>query len=391
MPLFILLIFSTLFIANIISWAALNFILTRLDSPEALHWSLAAFIVFQIAGIAVIIGARAFGFQPGTGMGKPLLSLFMIWNLLLALPTALFSTIWALVLWAVMGTRDTVAPESPWRWAGLIVVALPFVAAFIATAVALWQLNRFRINRITLSIPNLPEALKNLTIVHLSDLHIGKLTRGPVLDDMVAATNGLDADLILLTGDLINMSLDDLPRAFELLKAMKSRYGLYLCEGNHDLLESRAGVEAAVKLSGLPFLLNQSVILSVKGQPVQILGLRWGEGMGHATEAVNSVPEDIIQRLLAQREPRDFTILLAHHPAAFDAAAAAGIPLTLAGHTHGGQLMLSRTIGFGPWFYRYWSGLYQKGASQLIVSNGAGNWFPLRVLAPAEIIHVTLA
>ncbi len=390
MPLFILFIFGTLFVANVISWAALNFILSRLDSPEALHGSLAAFILAQIAGMAVIIGARALGFQPGSGMGRPLLSLFMIWNLLLALPTALLSAIGALILWAIEGTRDTVPPESLGRPIGLIVVTLPFAVAFIATAVALWQLGRFRINRITLHIPNLPDALRNLTIVHLSDLHIGKLTRGRVLDDMVAATNRLDADLILLTGDLINMSLDDLPRAFQMLKAMKSRYGLYLCEGNHDLLESRAGFEAAVKLSGLPFLLNQSVTLSVKGQPVQILGLRWGEGMGHATESVNSVPDDIIQRLLDQRNPRDFTILLAHHPAAFDAAAAAGIPLTLAGHTHGGQLMLSPTIGFGPWFYRYWSGLYQKGASQLIVSNGAGNWFPLRILAPAEIIHVTL-
>jgi predicted MPP superfamily phosphohydrolase len=85
-----------------------------------------------------------------------------------------------------------------------------------------------------------------------------------------------------------------------------------------------------------------------------------------------------------------FTILLAHHPYAFNAAIAAGIPLTLAGHTHGGQLMLTPKIGFGPWLYRYWSGLYVEGKSQLVVSNGAGNWFPLRIGAPAEVIHLTL-
>ena len=68
----------------------------------------------------------------------------------------------------------------------------------------------------------------------------------------------------------------------------------------------------------------------------------------------------------------------------------AGIPLTLSGHTHGGQLMLNERLGAGPVMFRYWSGLYRKGASRLVVSNGVGNWFPLRTQAPAEIIHLTL-
>ena len=89
-----------------------------------------------------------------------------------------------------------------------------------------------------------------------------------------------------------------------------------------------------------------------------------------------------------------FQILLAHHPHAFDPAAAVGIPLTLAGHTHGGQIMLTDQLGAGPAMYRYWSGLYHKQAAHrdaaLVVSNGVGNWFPLRINAPAEIVHITL-
>ncbi|MEZ0255819.1 MAG: metallophosphoesterase, partial [Chthoniobacter sp.] len=81
-------------------------------------------------------------------------------------------------------------------------------------------------------------------------------------------------------------------------------------------------------------------------------------------------------------------ILLAHHPHAFDFAA--DIPLTLSGHTHGGQLMLTKDFGFGPAMFRYWSGLYQKADRALVVSNGVGNWFPVRVQAPAEIVHLTL-
>ena len=83
-------------------------------------------------------------------------------------------------------------------------------------------------------------------------------------------------------------------------------------------------------------------------------------------------------------------ILLAHHPHAFDAAVKHGLPLTLSGHTHGGQLMVTPGLGVGPMMFRYWSGLYQKGAHSLVVSNGVGNWFPLRTCAPAEIVHLTL-
>ena len=66
------------------------------------------------------------------------------------------------------------------------------------------------------------------------------------------------------------------------------------------------------------------------------------------------------------------------------------MPLTLSGHTHGGQLMLNERCGFGPALFRYWSGLYTRDDSKLIVSNGVGNWFPLRARAPAEIVHLTL-
>jgi predicted MPP superfamily phosphohydrolase len=67
-----------------------------------------------------------------------------------------------------------------------------------------------------------------------------------------------------------------------------------------------------------------------------------------------------------------------------------GLPLTLAGHTHGGQLMLTPELGAGSAMFRYWSGIYQKNSRTVVVSNGTGNWFPVRVNAPAEIIHLTL-
>ena len=124
---------------------------------------------------------------------------------------------------------------------------------------------------------------------------------------------------------------------------------------------------------------------------VQVLGLRWGSGNTDPRAMSNRRDPAIagsMKELLVQKRPDAFPILLAHHPHAFDYAG--GIPLTLSGHTHGGQMMLTKEIGFGPAMFRYWSGLYQKAERALVVSNGVGNWFPLRVQAPAEIVHLTL-
>ena len=115
-------------------------------------------------------------------------------------------------------------------------------------------------------------------------------------------------------------------------------------------------------------------MITIRGAPLQLLGLSWTRARENRDVAIATA----VRELLNQRQPESFPILLAHHPHAFDTAAAASVPLTLSGHTHGGQLMLNEQCGFGPALFRYWSGLYRKGASKLIVSNGVGNWFPLR-------------
>ena len=101
-----------------------------------------------------------------------------------------------------------------------------------------------------------------------------------------------------------------------------------------------------------------------------------------------------MEDILRQRDPRAFPILLAHHPHAWNYCG--DIPLTLSGHTHGGQLMWDERHGFGPMMFQYWTGLYRRAAmlgrpaQALVVNNGIGNWFPLRSRAPAEILHLTL-
>jgi predicted MPP superfamily phosphohydrolase len=221
----------------------------------------------------------------------------------------------------------------------------------------------------------------------VADMHVGDFTNGPTLRQIVQVTNRLRPDLILMPGDLVNRRHSDLPAATDAVRRFDTGYGLFMCEGNHDLFEGRASFARAVGAAGIPLLVDQAQVLSIRGCPVQVLGLSWGSRRYGGDDALNAS----VDRLLMQRRPDAFHILLAHHPHAFDRAADAGIPLTLAGHTHGGQLMLTNNLGFGPAMFRYWSGPYRRpDGCALVVSNGVGNWFPLRVNAPAEIVHITL-
>ena len=262
----------------------------------------------------------------------------------------------------------------------------PPLFTFSLTAIALKQLKSFRVRRFNVALRGLPPALDGITIAQVSDMHVGRFTSGRVLDQMVATVNALDVDLILLTGDLINDALVHLDHGLELVRQMQSRFGSVLIEGNHDLIEDPAEFERRVKASGIPFLLDESTIVTVRDTPIQLLGLSWTRAQENRDAAIATA----VRQLLQQRRSDVFPVLLAHHPHAFDAAAEALIPLTLSGHTHGGQLMLNEQLGFGPAMFHYWSGLYERGASKLIVSNGVGNWYPLRVNAPAEIVHITL-
>jgi predicted MPP superfamily phosphohydrolase len=345
--------------------------------------------------------------QPASLWVKGVASAVFIWHLLL-LPLGV-SLLWlGLGGWGAMrlgsslrrssGKRESRAastgkgmPRRDFLSASLALV--PPLLTVASTGVAIAQLRDFRMRQFTLELPQLPAALDGVTITHLSDLHVGPFTSGRVLDDVVRATNDLGADVILFTGDLINTSLSDLPEALRLLRRLRARHGLYLIEGNHDLIDDGPEFVRQVRAEGINLLINQAATLQVSGATMQLLGLQWGSGSRTKSRAHERGDEAIaasLEQLLSLRDPTAFPVLLAHHPHAFDTAASAGIPLTLAGHTHGGQLMATNDLGFGPIMFRYWSGLYTRAEYYLIVSNGVGNWFPLRVQAPAEIIHITL-
>jgi len=373
--------------------------------PRARWWrtALALFSLAQIAALAWVLAPSRVPVEMPTAVR----AWVYIWNML-ALPIGVLLGVvcvagwcaWALVRRARRRAPGPTAsptagptPEGPRMTRRQLLaasaVAAPPVLGGVGLAKGLWELDHFRVRDIDVPLAGLPADLEGATFAHVTDVHAGRYTRGTVLREIARRVNSLRCDAILMTGDLIDRDLSDLPEAL----AMVARFDrpVYLCEGNHDLFESREGFASGVRAAGFPLLRNQADTLRIRGVPVQMLGIRWG-GQGRGRGA--SVDEHLrdIDHL---RDPDAFQVLLAHHPHAFDGATRLGIPLTLGGHTHGGQLMLSDDAGAGPLLYRYWSGLYRARGpagrdSASVISNGVGNWFPLRLNAPAEIVRVTL-
>lgn len=287
--------------------------------------------------------------------------------------------------------------------------ALPPITTCSLTVASLVQRGDFRVRSLTISIPNLPEDLDGLTIAQLSDLHAGNFLPPETISQLIEQTNRLAADFVVFTGDLIDRGqFDHLPEGLRLLREINPRNGLVIIEGNHDLLDDSDRFEGAMAEFGDHFITEGQKVLDVpskrdpsKRVKVQFLGIPWGERKEDEVltrkRVIRMYSEeylaDSVRRVAAMRKPEaldPFPILLAHHPHAFDTAAECRLPLTLSGHTHGGQIMLTENIGAGPLRFRYWAGVHERDGCQLVINNGIGAWYPLRVNAPAEILHLTL-
>jgi predicted MPP superfamily phosphohydrolase len=403
MPHLVSIILTAILAADLLWWWHAD----RLARPlrHAFWWRLllGLFMGGQVALVLWTFAGRGLVGSPLSRPPRVLSAAAYLWHLLI-LPAALTIVGTAGVLFrvwqsgrrlarlATTARRDTSAEAGPGAGAtatrrqflGALTAVTPALVTGGGVACSLAQLPRFRLRSMDLALPGLPPGLDGLRIALVSDLHVGTFTSGPEVRRIVEETSRQGADLVLLPGDLINNSLSDLSDALDAVNDMQSRHGSYLSLGNHDLIEDGAEFIRRTR-ARVPLLVDESRVVPIRGHHVQLLGLSWSLDEQRIAASV--------RQLASQITPGAFPILLAHHPHAFDAAAAAGIPLTVSGHTHGGQLMLTDSVGFGPLMYRYWSGLYTKpehNGAALVVSNGVGNWFPVRTGAPAEIIHLTL-
>jgi predicted MPP superfamily phosphohydrolase len=268
------------------------------------------------------------------------------------------------------------------RPSALAVVA----AAVIATLLGLWNARRIaRVVHVDVPVRGLPEALRGFTIVQISDVHVGPTIRQPYVKGIVDAVNRLDADVVAITGDLVDGSVAELRDHVAPLSALASRHGSFFVTGNHEYYAGVLPWMAELQRLGIKVLHNEHVILERDGEKLVLAGVP-DFGGGHFHETHRSDPHAALAGAPADARAK---VLLAHQPRTAAAAARAGFDLQLSGHTHGGQFL--------PWnfFVRFQqpftAGLHRLDELLVYVSRGTGYWGPpKRFGAPSEITKLRL-
>jgi predicted MPP superfamily phosphohydrolase len=264
--------------------------------------------------------------------------------------------------------------------AAVVLAATPLITAigyFMARRVA-------PVVNVTVPVRGLPAALHGFTIAQISDIHVGTTIRRPFVEAIVQRVNRLNADVVAITGDLVDGSVARLAPHTAPLGELRSRHGTYVVTGNHEYYSGAQGWIQELRRLGARVLLNEHVILEHDGARLALAGVTDYSAHhfvpGHRSDphgAVSGAPGDLVK------------ILLAHQPRSALQAAEAGYDLQLSGHTHGGQ--------FWPWnlFVRlqqpFTAGLERIGRMWLYINRGTGYWGPpMRFGIPSEITRITL-
>jgi predicted MPP superfamily phosphohydrolase len=262
--------------------------------------------------------------------------------------------------------------------------AVPVLALLISFLGYLNARRRAPVKTVEVPIAGLPEPLQGFSIAQITDIHVGATIKRDYVERIVDAVNALDADMVAVTGDVVDGSVSRLSPHTEPLGRLSARHGTFFVTGNHEYYSGAHAWIAEMRRLGLSVLLNEHVVLDHDGAAVVVAGVTDLSAHhfdpAHRTDPIRAVagaPDDAIK------------VLLAHQPRSALVAQKAGYHLQLSGHTHGGQ--------FFPWNYvvklfePFSTGLYRIGELWLYVSRGTGYWGPPKRLgAPSEITHLRL-
>lgn len=260
------------------------------------------------------------------------------------------------------------------------------IAAVGASALALRSgLGEVEVPEIGIELDRLPKTLSGLTIVQLSDVHVGPTIRRRFVESIVEKANRARPDIVVITGDLVDGSVEELEAHVAPLAGLSARFGVYFVTGNHEYYSgANAWMKHLPKL-GIRVLSNERVEVGDAGGRFDLAGIDdVSAGRFDRTGAA------AVRAAVERRDPDRELVLLSHQPKAVSEAASAGAGLVLSGHTHGGQI-----FPFGALValtQPYLAGLHRHDArTQIYVSRGTGYWGPpMRLLAPAEVTKIVL-
>lgn len=256
-------------------------------------------------------------------------------------------------------------------------------AAILLIVLTLLSLGRVwggpKVKEITIQHPKLQG--KPISLVHLSDVHLGLMTSKAWVEGLVKQVNDLKPDLVVFTGDLVDDAYEIVEEFAPILARLKSSLGSYAVAGNHEHYQGIENFYRFLDAAGIELLHNESKIIDQRINIIGIddLGIQRGKtGLGKHFDTIVELCAD-----------QFFNLLLIHQPVGFKATAEKGVDLQLSGHTHRGQVPpLNPLIYF---FYPDSYGLKKYGQSYLYVTSGTGTWGPpMRLFSDSEVVKITI-
>lgn len=291
---------------------------------------------------------------------------------------------------------------------GYVGTALALVLAVVMITGATIGRRCLRVSEVVIVSDRLPQSFDGFRVVQFSDMHLGNLIGAErMLDNIVSTINSLDADIVVQSGDFVNISSSELgEREAEILSGIKSRYGVYSVLGNHDLgfyLPPKAKMtprQEVIELSlkqramGWNLLVNESVHIYKGGDSISVSGINFPSDYTHNGHDTGLSGADFTATYDGVNDST-YNILISHAPQVWSDIPRDELPdLTLSGHIHAMQMKFS--LGKWAWspaqfMYDKWSGLYSKGNKHLYINDGVGYvMYPMRIGTRPEITLIEL-
>jgi len=296
------------------------------------------------------------------------------------------------------------------RTASVVAGAAPFLGVMYGYA---GERLRYEVNRVEIPLTNLSPELDGMEIVQISDIHLSTYMKRESVRRVVDMANDVGADLAVVTGDLITGVHDSVADCVDEIRHLRAPLGVYGCNGNHEIYARAEDLaQRLYQQAGMKLLRRENAVIAYRGAHLNLIGVDYQR---------ERMPSGRKMQMLVNVEPlvrRDMpNILLSHNPNSFNRAAELGIELSLAGHTHGGQVqveILDVSLSPARFITDYIAGLYHrpllmpdqpkrmgetiklmqnapKGLSALYVNRGIGTvGAPVRLGAPPEITHIVL-
>jgi predicted MPP superfamily phosphohydrolase len=339
-------------------------------TPQQKRW-MRYFLYFNYLGIILYMLGRYSGEFPNW--------LFFLVSLPIGILFLLFCTAIFYDLSRILLQLSPIAPKRRDFFKKTLDIS-SFGLAFALSAKAMYEAKFIKLEKINVQLKNLQKSYK---IVQLSDIHVGGVVDAAFIRNIVQRVNDLHPDIVVITGDLVDVELSYAMRALDELKKLNTKYGTYFILGNHEYFHGVDEIMTAVKSLNIKVLENENVYIGEKDQGFNLAGVY--DVFGY--RVLHHLPD--LQKALQSKNNTSPTVLLAHQPRYIEEVTK-GVDLMLSGHTHGGQLYPFRFLV--QLQQPYIDGLHQHDADlQIYVNKGTGFWGPpMRLGANSEITEITL-